>query len=84
MHNTPHPKMRNSKAKIAEDENQILAGYSLVSGVIAPKLSTAAPSSGGGILFVILGMGEIFQNLELLEFLASHWLEHLVCGMMPK
>ena len=84
MHNIPHPKMRNSKAKVAEDEYQVLAGSSLVSGVIAPKLSTAAPSSGGGILFVILGMGEIFQKLELLEFLASHWLEHLVCGMMPK
>ena len=84
MHNTPHPKMENSTAKVAEDESRILAGSSLVSGVIAPKLSTAAPSSGGGILFVILEMGEIFQNLELLEFLASNWLEHLVCGMMLK
>ena len=52
--------MENSKAKIAEGEYQILAGSSPVSGVIAPKLSTAAPSSGGGILFVILEMGEIF------------------------
>ena len=51
MHNTPHPKMENSTAKVAEDESRILAGSSLVSGVIAPKLSTAAPSSGGGILF---------------------------------
>ena len=84
MHNTPHPKMENSKAKIAEGEYQILAGSSPVSGVIAPKLSTAAPSSGGGILFVILGIGEIFQNLEMLEFIASHQSEHLVCGMMPK
>ena len=82
MHNTPHPKMENSTAKVAEDESRILAGSSLVSGVIAPKLSTAAPSSGGGILFAILGMGEIFQNLEMLEFIASHRLEHLVCVKM--
>ena len=67
--------MRNSKARVAEDEYQILAGSSLVSGVIAPKLSTAAPSSGGGILFVILGMGGIFQNLELLALVAGAWTE---------